>query len=89
MITNWSSEGFGLGLEAAMVDPTFFSVQEISFVYLETLEYTTPSCLGFKPVSANSYTVSKFLLCSKFPLCFVFSISSVLNEDEVKMKDKT
>ena len=84
MITRWVCAG----LEASMVDPTFF----FSSVYLETLEYTTPSCLGFR------HAFTKFVCCVEisvvfeillwFVVCFL-RIFPVLNEDKVIYQART
>ena len=82
-----SSEGWA-GLEAAMVDTTFF----FNSVYLETLKYTTPSYLSFRHAS------TKFVCCVEISVVFeisavvcglFFVYFSILNEDKVIYQVRT
>ena len=69
-----------------MVDTTFF----FNSVYLETLEYTTPSSLGFR------HAFTKFVCCVEISVVFEISavvcflcIFPVLNEDKVIYQART
>ena len=74
VITRRSSEGFGPVLKLQWYTLFFFN-----YLYLETLKYTTPSCLGFRHALILQFTrfvnnFTKFVCCVEISVVFEISV---------------